>query len=282
VYLAGFHPGLGSQVLPTCRTLVCKDLLPHVCSHWADVGTSALKPAATPHSSTVHNSNVTELNKKALGGLFFFMVAIALCVFLPAWTVYYWQAWLLILVLFISLLGITLYLMKHDPRLLQRRVHAGPGAETQKSQKIGQLFATGAFLSTLIVPALDHRFAWSSVSVPLVIGGEFLVILGLSIVFRVFKENTFASATIEIANNQHVVCTGPYSAVRHPMYVGALIMLLGIPLALGSLWGLITILPMTMFIVQRICDEEKLLARNLRGYLEYRNQVRYRLLPFIW
>jgi protein-S-isoprenylcysteine O-methyltransferase Ste14 len=225
---------------------------------------------------------MTDLNKKALRGLFGFVFTIALCVFFPAWTFDYWQAWVWISVLFVALLSITLYLMKNDPRLLERRLHAGPGAETQNSQKVGQLFGAITFSATLVIPALDHRFAWSSVPVPFVIGGEVLVILGLLIVFRVFRENTFTSATIEVAPEQGVVASGPYSAMRHPMYLGALIMILGIPLALGSWWGLATIVPITLVIVRRVRDEEKLLAGNLPGYLEYRDQVRYRLLPFVW
>lgn len=228
------------------------------------------------------NSDVTDLNKQALSGLVGFVLAIGLCVLLPAWTFDYWQFWLLISVLFVSLLGITLYLMKKDQHLLERRLRAGPSAETQKSQKIGQLLGAIAFGAAFVIPALDHRFAWSFVPAPVVISGEVLVILGLLIVFLVFRENTFTSATIEIASEQRVVSSGPYSTVRHPMYVGALIMLFGIPLALGSWWGTATIIPMTLVIVRRVCDEEELLTRDLTGYREYRDQVRYRLLPFVW
>ena len=221
-------------------------------------------------------------NRKALSGVLGFVLTVALCVLLPAWTFDYWQAWVLISVLFVSLVGITLYLMKNDQRLLERRLHAGPSAETQKSQKIGQLFGAIAFVATFVVSALDHRFAWSYVSASVVIGGDVLVILGLLIVFLVFRENTFTSATVEIAAEQHVVSSGPYSTVRHPMYVGALIMSFGIPLALGSWWGTATIVPMMLVIVRRVRDEEELLIRDLTGYREYRDQVRYRLLPFVW
>ena len=106
--------------------------------------------------------------------------------------------------------------------------------------------------------------------------------MGLLIVFFVFRENTFTSATVEIAVEQHVVSSGPYSTVRHPMYIGVLIMMFGVPLALGSWWGTLTIVPMTLVIVQRVRDEEELLTRGLAGYQEYRHQVRYRLLPLVW
>jgi protein-S-isoprenylcysteine O-methyltransferase Ste14 len=240
---------------------------------------------STPTTATCgqrKNGNVIDVNKKALSGLFGFVLTIALCVLLPAWTFDYWQAWVLISVLFVSLLGITLYLMKNDQRLLERRLDAGPSAETQKSQKIGQLIGAIAFVATFVVPALDHRFGWSSVPAPVVISGEVLIIVGLLIVFLVFKENTFTSATIEIAAEQRVVSSGLYSTVRHPMYVGALIMIFGIPPALGSWWGTATIVPMTLVIVRRVRDEEELLTRDLTGYREYRDQVRYRLLPFVW
>lgn len=228
------------------------------------------------------NSNVIDVNKRALNSLFGFVFTIALCVLLPAWTLDYWQAWLLIFVLFVSLLGITLYLIKNDQGLLERRLDGGPAAETQKSQKIGQLFGAIAFVATFVASALDHRFDWSPVPAPVVFVGEVLVILGLLIVFLVFRENTFTSAAIEIAAEQRVVSSGLYATVRHPMYVGALIMTFGIPLALGSWWGTATIVPMTLVIARRVRDEEELLTRNLVGYREYRDQVRYRLLPFIW
>ena len=223
-----------------------------------------------------------DLNKQALRGLFGFVLTIAFCIFCSAWTFAYWQAWVLLSVLSASLLALTLYLMKKDPRLLKRRLRAGPRAETQNSQKIGQQFGAIAFLATFVLPALDHRFAWSAVPTPVVLSGEVLVLVGLLIVFLVFRENTFTSATIEIAAEQRVVSSGPYSIVRHPMYGGALLMILGVPLALGSWWGEATIVPMTWVIVRRVRDEEELLSRDLTGYREYREQVRYRLLPFVW
>jgi protein-S-isoprenylcysteine O-methyltransferase Ste14 len=221
-------------------------------------------------------------NKKALSGVFGFVLTIAFSVLFPAWSFDYWEAWVLISVLFVSLLGITIYLMKNDQRLLERRLKAGPGAETRKSQKLGQLFGAIAFVATFVVAGVDHRFAWSSVPALAVISGDLLVVVGLLTVFLVFRENTFTSATVEIAAEQHVVSSGPYSTVRHPMYVGALIMMLGIPLALGSWWATVTIVPMTLVIVRRVRDEEELLTRSLAAYREYRHQVRYRLLPFVW
>ena len=134
----------------------------------------------------------------------------------------------------------------------------------------------------LVVPGLDHRFHWSQMLLYATVAGDVLVAIGFLIVFFVYKENTFASATIELAPEQRVISTGLYALVRHPMYIGALIMLFGIPLALGSYWGLLTIFPMTLVIVWRLLDEEKFLAKNLRGYQDYQAKVRCRLVPLIW
>jgi protein-S-isoprenylcysteine O-methyltransferase Ste14 len=225
---------------------------------------------------------MTKLDLKAFGGLLFLIIIMAAALFLSAWTLSYWQAWVFLSVFFVSVLAITIYLMKKDPKLLQRRVKAGPGYEKEKSQKIIQTLAQVAFISVLVVPAIDHRFAWSVVPAFVVVAGDVLVVLGLLIVFLVFKENTFTSATIEVGAEQKVISTGPYTFVRHPMYSGALIMLLGVPLALGSWWGLLAIIPMKLVIVFRLLDEEKFLTKNLPGYTEYKDKVRYHLTPFIW
>jgi protein-S-isoprenylcysteine O-methyltransferase Ste14 len=185
-------------------------------------------------------------------------------------------------VFFFPVLGITIYLIKRDPKLLERRINAGPGAEKERSQKIIQFLATIAFIMIFVLSAIDHRFKWSMVPVYWVAAGDFLVALGLLIVYFVFKENSFASATIEVGMEQTLVSTGPYSLVRHPMYSGAVVMLIGVPLALGSWWGLLTVIPIVVVIVWRLLDEEKFLEKNLPGYLAYRNKVKYRLVPFIW
>jgi len=157
-----------------------------------------------------------------------------------------------------------------------------PGAEKDRTQKLIQLFASFAFIGAMILPSLDHRFSWSAVPPPVVVVGDVLVALGFLIVFLVFKENTFTAATIEVAPDQRVISTGPYAIVRHPMYSGALLMLLGTPLALGSWWGLLMFIPMLFVIAWRAIDEERFLLTNLRGYEEYCQLVRYRLVPFVW
>jgi protein-S-isoprenylcysteine O-methyltransferase Ste14 len=114
------------------------------------------------------------------------------------------------------------------------------------------------------------------------LAGDGLVAIGWFAIFFVFKENTFSSATIELAPGQKVISTGPYALLRHPMYAGSLVMLLGIPIALGSWWGALIIVAIIPALIWRLLDEEKFLARNLPGYVEYQNKVRYRLIPGVW
>ncbi len=222
------------------------------------------------------------LNIRAFAGLLQLVVALAVLIFLPAWTLHYWQAWILVAVFVACTLAITIYLMRNDPALLERRLKAGPGAEQENSQKIIQALAIVAFISIFVVSALDHRFGWSSVPPYVVALGDILIALGFYFVFLVFKENTFSSGIIEVGSEQKVITTGPYALVRHPMYIGALVMLIGVPVALGSWWGLSTIILMVVVLVWRLLDEETFLAKRLAGYSEYQSRVRYRLLPFIW
>jgi protein-S-isoprenylcysteine O-methyltransferase Ste14 len=134
----------------------------------------------------------------------------------------------------------------------------------------------------LVFPALDHQFGWSPVPPYVSVAGDALVALGFLFIFFVFAENSYGASTIQVAEGQRVISTGPYALVRHPMYAGALVMLIGIPLALDSWWGLVVLLFMTPVLVWRLLDEEKFLSRNLPGYVEYQRKVQYRLVPFIW
>jgi protein-S-isoprenylcysteine O-methyltransferase Ste14 len=222
------------------------------------------------------------LNVKAWLANFFLALVVGVLLFAAAGTLHYWQAWQFLAVFFGAALAITAYLAEHDPALLRRRLAGGPTAEPETGQKIIMVFASMGFLGLLLVPALDHRFGWSSVAVPAVIAGDILIAAGFAMVLSVFKENTFASARIEIAEKQQVVTTGPYALVRHPMYAGAFLYLLGMPLALGSYWGLLALIPMTAVIVWRLFDEEALLARGLPGYADYLRSVRWRLIPGIF
>ena len=225
---------------------------------------------------------MNQLVIRAFAGLLFLLIVMAIIIFVPAWTLDYWQAWIFLVVFFVPPLLITMYLMKHDPKLLERRTTAGPGAEQERIQNIIQALAGLAFIAIFIASALDHRFGWSTVPAYVTALGDVLVIFGFYLVFLVFKENTFASGTIEVVAEQRVISTGPYALVRHPMYIGALVMLVGVPLALGSWWGLLAIIPMTLVLILRLLDEEKFLAKNLAGYRDYQSKVRYHLFPLIW
>jgi protein-S-isoprenylcysteine O-methyltransferase Ste14 len=222
------------------------------------------------------------LNIKSLGGLLFLVLTMAALLFIPAWTVHYWQAWVFLGVFFGSSFAITVYLMKKDPELLKRRTQGGPISEKRTSQKVIQTITAIGFVAILVVSTIDHRFAWSPVPLYVPILGEVLVVFGMLIIFFVFKQNSFASSTIELAPEQKVISTGLYGLVRHPMYMGAFVYLVGIPLALGSLWGLFVLALMMPALIWRLFDEERFLAKNLQGYVEYQVKVKHRLIPSVW
>ena len=171
------------------------------------------------------------LARKTILGFVQLVIGLGILLLVPAWTLDFWQAWAYLFVFVVSVALITVYLWKKDPKLLERRVNAGPGAEQEKSQKLIQLLALFIFIGIFVISSLDHRFSWSNVPLSMVIVGDVLVVLGYLIVFLVFKENSFAAATIDVAPDQRVVSTGPYAIVRHPMYSGGLVMLFGSPLA---------------------------------------------------
>jgi protein-S-isoprenylcysteine O-methyltransferase Ste14 len=225
---------------------------------------------------------MNNLTRKTILGFLQLIIGLGISLFAPGGTFDFLQAWAYLFVFALSTALITAYLWKKDPKLLERRVNAGPGAEKEKSQKLIQLFASIAFIGLFILSSLDHRFSWSEVPLSIVIAGDVLVALGFLIIFIVFKENTFSAATIEVATDQKVISTGPYAIVRHPMYSGALAMLFGTPLALGSWWGLFMFFPITAVIVWRLLDEEKFLSINLPGYSDYKKKVSCRLVPFVW
>ena len=222
------------------------------------------------------------MNAKVLVSLAVLIMIMAALIFIPAGTLDYWQAWLFLAVYFASSLAITLYLMAKDPQLLQRRMRGGPTAEKRPAQKIIMTLTSLGFVGLLVVPALDHRFGWSHVSPLIELSGDALVALGFIGVLRVFKENTYTSSTIELASDQHVISTGPYALVRHPMYASALGMLIGIPISLGSYLSLVIIIAITGALAWRLLDEEKFLAANLNGYVEYQKRVPHRLIPGVW
>jgi protein-S-isoprenylcysteine O-methyltransferase Ste14 len=219
---------------------------------------------------------------KAFFGLAFLLIVLGVALFAPAGTLEYWHAWVFLAVFGAVTLAITLWLAARDPALLARRVQAGPLAEPKLGQKIVQSLASLAFIAVFVLAGFDHRRGWSRVPDVIAIAGDVLVALGLGGVFLVFRENTYTSATIEVAREQTLVKTGPYAIVRHPMYACAFVMLLGVPIALGSWIALIAVVPLFGAIVWRLLDEEKVLGAELPGYAEYRAEVTSRLVPHVW
>jgi protein-S-isoprenylcysteine O-methyltransferase Ste14 len=222
------------------------------------------------------------LYRKAFVGLVILFLVMAVLVFVPAGTLHYWQAWLYLAVYFGASIAISIYLVRKDPALLARRMSGGPFAEKEPAQRIIMWITSVGFIALAIVPALDHRFGWSNVPAYAVLLGDVVVLLGWLGIYFVFRENSFAAATIQSSADQRVISTGPYARARHPMYAAALVMLLGISPALGSWWGIPIVVAILPALIWRLKDEERFLVRNLPGYPEYLSEVRYRLLPFVW
>jgi protein-S-isoprenylcysteine O-methyltransferase Ste14 len=209
-------------------------------------------------------------------------VIMGLVLFLCAGTIRYWQGWIY-LGLFVGLSAvISEDLMHRDPALLERRLTGGPTAEPRPVQRLIMLLASIAFASLLIVPALDVRFGWSHVPTGLVILGDILFFTGFGFIGRVYRENTYTASTVKVEEGQRVISTGPYAVVRHPMYASAMLYLIGTPLALGSYWGYVALVVFAPVLIWRLLDEERLLSRELSGYTEYRQRVRFRLIPGVW
>jgi protein-S-isoprenylcysteine O-methyltransferase Ste14 len=224
----------------------------------------------------------TSLNVKALLGLVFLALAMALLVFIAAGTLRYWQGWLFLVVFFAAGLLHTLYGMKKDPALLQRRLAGGPMAERSSTQRTIMFFVSLGFIGLLVAPVLGWRFGWGTLPLAVVLAGDALIVVGFFITLLAFRENTFAAANVDVFAGQRVISSGPYAVVRHPQYAGAILYLLGIPLALGSWWGLLVFAAMMPFLIWRLLDEERLLARELPGYADYRNRLRWRLIPGVY
>jgi len=225
---------------------------------------------------------MTSLATRASAATAAMFVVVAAVLFALPWTLDWWQAWLFLAVYFGASIALMIDLLKRDPALLERRMHGGPLAEDRLAQKLIMLVASAAFVALLAIPALDRRFGWSHAPAVVALVGDALVLLGGYGVWRVFCENSFTSARIELAAGQRVISTGPYARVRHPMYAGALVMMAGIPLSLGSPWGLLALVAMMPALIWRMSDEEAFLATNLPGYAAYQERVRYRLIPHLW
>lgn len=202
--------------------------------------------------------------------------------FWPAGTFSYWQAWVFLVVFALSTLIPSLYLLRTNPAALERRMRTGPVAETRPVQKAVIVVAFLSLVALIVVSVLDHRYGWSPVPAAVSMVGDVLVAVGLGISMLVVIQNGYAASTITVESGQKLVSTGLYALVRHPMYTGTIIMMLGVPLALGSYWGLVFVIPGVLGLAVRIGDEEQLLKQELDGYSEYAQQVHYRLVPYVW
>jgi protein-S-isoprenylcysteine O-methyltransferase Ste14 len=210
------------------------------------------------------------------------LAAFLLMVFWPAGTFDYWRGWVFIAVFSVATMIPSLYLAATNPAALKRRMQAGPAAETRPLQKIIITFAFISMGAMIVVSALDFRFGWSSVPAAVSVIGDVMVAVGLLIAMITTIQNGYAAANINVESDQKVVSTGFYALVRHPMYFGNVVLMLGIPLALGSYWGLLFVILGLVVLAVRILDEEKVLTQQLTGYTDYVQRVHYRLVPGVW
>jgi protein-S-isoprenylcysteine O-methyltransferase Ste14 len=219
---------------------------------------------------------------KTLCALVVLMALMGLALFGAAGTLSFWQGWAFLGEYAAASLLISIWLAWRDPALLERRLKGGPTAEAEPRQQLIMSFATLAFVALIVVPGLDHRFGWSRMPTPVVFIGDAMVAGGFFLVWLVFRQNSFTASTVQVAQGQNLVDTGPYALVRHPMYTASLVMMLGIPLALASWWGIAAFAALKLVVVWRLLDEEALLTRELPGYPAYRARVRFRLAPGVW
>jgi protein-S-isoprenylcysteine O-methyltransferase Ste14 len=209
-------------------------------------------------------------------------VMFGVLVFVPAGTFAYWRGWAFIAVFATATLIPSAYLAVKNPDALRRRMQAGPSAETRPLQKVIIAFAFLSMAAMIVVSALDFRLGWSDVPVTVSVLGLVLVGAGLTIAMLVTIQNGYAAANIAVESGQQLSSTGWYGFVRHPMYFGNVVLMLGVPLALGSYWGLLIVIAGLAVLALRITDEEALLSQQLAGYREYMQKVHYRLMPGVW
>lgn len=212
---------------------------------------------------------------KYLAGLLMVMVLL----FVPAGTFEYMNGWLFIGLLFIPMIVLGAVLLIKAPELLKKRLNSKE-KETEQKSVIG--FSLIMFLGGFIVSALDYRFGWSDMPLALVIIASVVLLVSYGLYAEVMRENAYLSRTVEVQENQKVIDTGLYGIVRHPMYSVTTLLFLSIPLVLGSYIGFVIFLIYPVLLVKRIKNEEEVLEKGLQGYSEYKKNVKYRMIPFIW
>lgn len=219
------------------------------------------------------------LIKKIIVRLAMLPLVLFLLVIVPAGTFNFWEAYVYFGILLIPMIYILFFFLRNDPVFLERRTRL---KEKEKEQKIILVVFNLVFIAGFVIPGLDKRFGWSDVPTGIVLITDLIIFLGYMLIFAVFRQNSHASRIVEVESGQKVITTGLYSIVRHPMYLGILIMYIPTPVALGSYWGLIPMSGIILGLILRIANEEKVLRQNLEGYIEYCQRTRYRLIPFLW
>jgi protein-S-isoprenylcysteine O-methyltransferase Ste14 len=226
-----------------------------------------------------NTSNNRQLLIKVLIRFVLAIIILGLNFFLPAGTIEFWEAWVYMGILFTPMIFVLIYLLKKDPELLERRMKI---KEKEEPQKVFVKLSFLVFFIAFIIPGFDYRFEWSEVPFIVIIIADLFIFIGYLLFFLVLKENTYASRIIEVEKGQKVISTGPYAIIRHPMYVAVLTIYVLSPLALGSYWAVLAVLPLPLIIILRIKNEEKILIDKRPGYREYTQKVKYRLIPYIW
>ena len=220
-----------------------------------------------------------KLLMEALVKFFCGLLMVALLIFLPAGTLAYGGGWLLVGLLFGPMFIAGLVMLRKSPEFLKKRLD---GKEKQATQK-GVVALSGLmFIAGFVVAGLDYRFGWSNMPVPVTVVASVLFLAAYVLYAEVMRENAYLSRTIKVEEGQKVVDTGLYGIVRHPMYMATLLLFIMIPIVLGSWYALIPFAFYPAIIIARLKDEEELLAKELPGYAEYKQKVKYRILPFIW
>jgi len=207
------------------------------------------------------------------------LALVMLLLFVPAGTMRYPRGWLLIGILFLPMFLVGLVMMKRDPELLEKRLNV---KEKESEQRSVILFSGIMFLAAFVFSGLSFRFRWRMLPLPASIAAAVLFLAAYALYGEVLRENAYLSRTVEIQEDQRVIDTGLYGIVRHPMYMATVLLFLSMPLVLGSVISFLIMLFYLPIIVKRIRNEERVLEEGLAGYREYKDRVRYRLIPFIW